>query len=198
MSDILYYLLEMIPVMIIAIPFVVYLRFKSRKSKGNPPTNRLHELGLLLFSVYVIGLFYETIVPRNGMSLQYFQMRFQEDMILGVNLKLFQVFTDVYNAIHYLDLWQPFFINFLGNIAIFMPIGFLMPLLWRKMEIFAYVFITALCLSIFIETMQLPQMRSTDVDDLWLNTLGAVLGFIVYKWVKKLIPSIETKCKQIV
>ncbi|MGE7622407.1 VanZ family protein [Viridibacillus sp. NPDC096237] len=198
MSDILYYLLEMIPVMIIAIPFVVYLRFKSRKRKGNPPTNRWHEIGLLFFSVYVIGLFYETIVPRNGMSLQNFQMRFQEDIILGVNLKLFQVFTDVYNAIHYLDLWQPFFINFLGNIAIFMPIGFLLPLLWHKMEMFPYVFITALSLSVFIETIQLPQMRSTDVDDLWLNTLGSVLGYLVYKGIKKWIPLIGSKCKQIV
>ncbi|MBO2535429.1 VanZ family protein [Rummeliibacillus suwonensis] len=195
MSYILQYTLDMMIVMIIAIPFVVYLRFKSRKKRDVGLNNRWHEVGIMAFWVYLIGLFYETIVPKNGVSLQYAGMRLHHLDSLGINFRLFRVFTDVYNAIHYLNLWQPFFINFLGNIAIFMPIGFLLPLLWRKMEKFFFVLFTGLGLSLFIETMQLPQFRSTDVDDLWLNTLGAVIGFVVYKHLVKRIPKLKEKFK---
>ncbi len=188
----------MMIVMIIAIPFVVYIRFKSRKKRDHSLKNRWHEIGIMTFWVYLIGLFYETIVPKNGVSFQYAEMRIHDRDALGINFHLFRVFTDVYNAIHYLDLWQPFFINFLGNIAIFMPIGFLLPLLWRKMERFFFVLFTGLSLSFFIETMQLPQYRSTDVDDLWLNTLGAIIGFYIYKQFVKRIPKLKEKFKAIV
>lgn len=182
-------------VMIIAIPFVVYIRLKSRKKKYNGQNNRWHEVGIMTFWVYLTGLFYETIVPKNGVSFKYAEMRLQNLDSLGINFHLFRVFTDVYNAIHYLNLWQPFFINFLGNIAMFMPIGFLLPLLWRKMEKFFFVLITGLGLSLFIETMQLPQYRSTDVDDLWLNTLGAIIGFVIYKYFVRRIPKLRKKFK---
>jgi len=185
----------MMVVMIIATPFVVYIRYKSRKKRDIGLVNRWHEVGIMTFWVYLIGLFYETIVPKNGVSIRYAEMRIQNQNELGINFHLFRVFTDVYNAIHYLNLWQPFFINFLGNIAIFMPIGFLLPLLWRKMEKFFFVFFTGLGLSLFIETMQLPQYRSTDVDDLWLNTLGAIIGFCIYKQCAKRIPKLKEKFK---
>ena len=98
----------------------------------------------------------------------------------GVNLELFRVLKETYNAIRYLGFWQPFYINFLGNIILFMPIGFLLPLLFKRMEIFPFTVIVGFCISLFIEIMQLPQNRSSDVDDLWLNTLGAFLGYLVY------------------
>jgi glycopeptide antibiotics resistance protein len=195
LSYILQYTLDMMMVMIIAIPFVVYIRFKSRKKRGKVLNNRWHEAGIMSLWVYLIGLFYETIVPKKGVSFQYAEMRLQNLDSLGINFHLFRVFSDVYNAIHYLDLWQPFFINFLGNIAIFMPIGFLLPLLWRKMERFFIVLVTGLGLSLFIEIMQLPQYRSTDVDDLWLNTLGAIIGFTIYKYLVKRIPKLRNQFK---
>lgn len=182
-------------VMLISIPFVVYIRYKSRKNRDILSENRWHEIGIMTFWVYLIGLFYETIVPKRGVSFQYAEMRIQNHDLEGINFHLFRVFTDVYNAIHYLNLWQPFFINFLGNIAIFMPIGFLLPLLWRKMEKFFFVFFTGLGLSLFIETMQLPQYRSTDIDDVWLNTLGTVLGFFIYKRLTKRISKLKEKFK---
>ena len=33
---------------------------------------------------------------------------------------------------------------------------------------------------LFIETTQLTQARSSDIDDLWLNTLGSMIGYCVY------------------
>ncbi len=34
--------------------------------------------------------------------------------------------------------------------------------------------------SLFIEICQFPQARGTDIDDLWINTLGAIIGYAMY------------------
>jgi len=186
----------MLIVMMIAVPFVIFIRLRMKRKQKASQRNPLREAGIIIFGIYLVGLFYETIIPKNGVSFSYAEKRITDTDSLGINLHLFRVFTDVYNAIHYLGLWQPFFINFLGNIAIFMPIGFLLPMLWRKMEKFFYLLIVGFCLSLFIETMQLPQYRSTDVDDLWLNTLGALLGFLVYHQLVKRMPWLKEKFKR--
>ena len=41
--------------------------------------------------------------------------------------------------------------------------------------------VAGLLFSAFIELSQLPSGRSADIDDLILNTIGAVVGFFLYK-----------------
>ena len=43
--------------------------------------------------------------------------------------------------------------------------------------------------SILIEISQLLNNRRTDIDDLIMNTLGAIIGFLIYKSFKKLMPT---------
>ena len=43
-----------------------------------------------------------------------------------------------------------------------------------------HILIIALFSSLCIELLQLPQARGTDIDDLWLNVIGAVVGFWIY------------------
>lgn len=72
----------------------------------------------------------------------------------------------------------PFVLNVLGNIALFVPFGFFLPLLMKTK-----FFKTSLCgflFSLIIELIQLPLERVSDVDDLILNTLGTILGFLVF------------------
>ncbi|WP_161940927.1 VanZ family protein, partial [Streptococcus suis] len=51
------------------------------------------------------------------------------------------------------------------------------------------------CISLFIESTQLlldlliDAQRVFEVDDLWTNTLGGVLAYLVYKLTKKLVAS---------
>ena len=42
--------------------------------------------------------------------------------------------------------------------------------------------------SLTVEICQLPQARGTDIDDLWLNTLGAILGYGVFGLMKRYRP----------
>ena len=40
-------------------------------------------------------------------------------------------------------------------------------------------------MSLCIELLQLPQARGTDIDDLWLNVIGAFIGYWAYILLKK-------------
>lgn len=77
------------------------------------------------------------------------------------------------------SLWQARMINLLGNIAVFVPFGLLLPALmawtfWRQWALFLGM-IGAL------EAAQLLTRRGTfDVDDFLLNSIGFGLGFLLY------------------
>lgn len=184
MDLILDYLQDMWLYMVITTPFIIVFRIYKVK-KVQVKINYFHEIGVILFFMFLAGLLSQTVIPvvyvNNGTIL------FVNGNYQAVNLEFFKVLTETYNAIKYLDLWQPFFINFVGNIVMFMPIGFLLPLLWKKFENVFITFGTGFLLSLSIELLQLPQMRSSDVDDLWLNTLGTVIGYIVFLFIPKMI-----------
>lgn len=73
------------------------------------------------------------------------------------------------------------FINLAGNILIFCPFGFLIPLLEEKLKNGWLVLLLGLTISLLIEfTQTLLVGRVFDVDDLTLNTFGTLLGFLVY------------------
>ena len=67
------------------------------------------------------------------------------------------------------------------NIIMLMPLGFLLPYIWKNFRNPIKVALTGLVFSVFIEFAQLPTNRLVDIDDLLMNTLGAVLGYVVWK-----------------
>ena len=74
--------------------------------------------------------------------------------------------------------------NILGNIAIFIPFGLLLPIVQKDMskKIILYGLIT----SALIEIIQYVfALGSSDIDDLMLNTLGTVIGYLLYKIIHK-------------
>ncbi|WP_248928300.1 VanZ family protein [Paenibacillus hamazuiensis] len=74
-------------------------------------------------------------------------------------------------------------VNLGGNVAAFMPIGFLIPLLSakRKSSLWSIAAIS-FGYSLLIETGQLlMEIGAFDVDDLILNTLGGCAGLMVLK-----------------
>jgi glycopeptide antibiotics resistance protein len=69
--------------------------------------------------------------------------------------------------------------NLAGNIIGFMPFGFILPLLARKFQKLSTVTLATFCLSLTFELLQLIfEFGSFDVDDLILNTIGGILGYL--------------------
>ncbi|MFL6562606.1 MAG: VanZ family protein [Bacillus sp. (in: firmicutes)] len=74
--------------------------------------------------------------------------------------------------------------NLAGNIIGFMPFGFILPLLAKKFQKLRPVTLFTFCLSLTFELLQLIfEFGSFDVDDLILNTLGGILGYLPIKLV---------------
>ena len=67
------------------------------------------------------------------------------------------------------------------NILLFIPFGYLLPLVWKKADQWWKVMLAGLLTSLFIEAMQMVLHRGfADVDDLINNTIGTLIGWICY------------------
>jgi glycopeptide antibiotics resistance protein len=76
----------------------------------------------------------------------------------------------------------------LGNIVPFMPFGFLLPIVYSKINSFFKVFITGILSILFIELFQLfTNVGSFDVDDILLNIVGIMCGYVVLIFAKYFI-----------
>lgn len=67
------------------------------------------------------------------------------------------------------------------NVVLFLPLGFSIPLVWKRVDRAFTIGAMGFSFSLAIELSQLLNHRATDIDDLILNTLGALLGFALYR-----------------
>ena len=80
------------------------------------------------------------------------------------------------------------------NAVMFAPFGFLLPVLWRGCRKWSVTTLAGFLLSLTIEILQMFCFRATDVDDLLMNTLGALLGYFLAwlffhkKWAREPAP----------
>lgn len=77
----------------------------------------------------------------------------------------------------------------LGNIVMFLPFGFFPALLWRGYT-WRRALVTGLCVTGFIECWQLLVGRAFDIDDLLLNTLGALCGCWLWRLLNRAAPAL--------
>lgn len=78
-------------------------------------------------------------------------------------------------------------INVAGNVAVFIPLGFALPVLFERIRSFLQVLILSFSISLLAETMQLVlKVGCFDVDDLLLNTIGGCIGYLIYTIFRRL------------
>lgn len=129
-------------------------------------------LGKILFVLYIIFVFYFLLISeiygRTGEMQNY-----------HYNLILFKEIKRFWNYREQLGIFATA-ANLLGNVLIFFPFGFFMPMA-SKNRSFLGTIIYSVSLSLVIEITQLfMKVGSFDVDDLFLNTVGGMLGYIAF------------------
>ena len=83
---------------------------------------------------------------------------------------------------HRVGFWVAF-LNLAGNVIGFLPFGFFLPILSRRLRNGAVVTALGFGLSLLVESIQLVfKVGCFDVDDLILNTLGVLLGYLSF-WI---------------
>ena len=129
-------------------------------------------LGKILFVLYIIFVFYFLLISeiygRTGEMQEY-----------HYNLVLFREIKRFWNYREQLGIFATA-TNLLGNVLIFLPFGFFMAMA-SKYRSFLSTLIYSFALSLTIELSQLfMKVGCFDVDDLLLNTIGGILGFITF------------------
>ncbi len=128
---------------------------------------RVKRFGTTLFLTYLLIVLYLTLFTFN-----YYVYGKSVNLVIFNSIKLMM-------ASH-----NPLLIikNILGNVCLFVPFGFLAPLLLRPLRRFWLSSLTGFGLSLLIEACQYEfAQRIFDVDDLLLNTLGSILGWLLFK-----------------
>ena len=134
------------------------------------------EFSNLLFIIYIL-LLYELLT------------RSELNTVRGYNLV---PFTEIFRY----EIGSPaFWMNVLGNIVIFITFGYLISTYIKPKKILT-ILIVSVITSATVESVQLCIGRSFDIDDIILNSLGAIIGFLIYvalNAIKKYLPGIFAK-----
>ena len=84
------------------------------------------------------------------------------------------------------------FNNIIGNIFIFAPLGYFLPLLFNKCKKINTVILVGFIISFLFETCQyMLYLGSADIDDIILNLIGTVIGFAFYHFIIRLVKEKE-------
>ena len=69
----------------------------------------------------------------------------------------------------------------IANVVIFLPMGILLPMIWKKMNNIRWIILIGFLGSLFIELAQLLlQCGVFQTEDLIMNTVGAGVGYWIY------------------
>ena len=126
-------------------------------------------VAILAFLAYLLLLAY----------LLFFSSTYGRTIEMGYRYNL-KPFLEIRRGLENIDKvgYRYVIVNIAGNIAAFMPFGFLLPLITERRVHTGHAFADTFLLSLCAETIQLiSRTGAFDVDDLILNTVGGVLGY---------------------
>lgn len=88
--------------------------------------------------------------------------------------------------------------EFLANVALFVPVGFLLPFAWSRLRLWQVVLIGAL-MSGLIESVQgLMPSRFPTISDVIANSLGTLVGGVIAALLVLILPSRPTRSPRLV
>ena len=195
MNYILGFLGRMLPYMAIAAPIYTAVRslLLRRRGKKREKVNWYHETGLFLFVIFIAGLASVTVIP--DLQLTSDGPRFLLDGSHETRLIPLRFICYTYRDIVVNHSCYSLLINLLGNVVMFMPFGFFPPLLWKVSGKTAVA--SGFFTSLAVEVSQLFLPRWTDIDDIILNTLGAALGFVLFRLLRRRFPAFTDRFYQL-
>ena len=123
------------------------------------------ELFMLIFIIYVVCLFEVVTLQDNNYGLSNF-IPFKEIFRYELGSRLFIK-------------------NIVGNILLFLPYGYFAAEYLKSKKFILPVLLTSI-VSITIELVQLNIGRTFDIDDVILNTIGGLFGYLLFKVIEKI------------
>ena len=142
---------------------IVLVLFRNTQKKKGVSYTQYSFIEMVVFAVYLVGVYHFSGAGTIYDGLMY-QFEWRQDQLN----------------------WIPFSNNidviaYILNVVLFIPLGLLVPIIWEKLNKFSNILATGFPFTILIEASQLLNNRRTDIDDIILNVMGAVVGFGLFK-----------------
>ena len=158
-----------VPAFLIIITMII----ETRKSKDIQEKSQIRNFWLkILFIIYLLLLI--TVLFLNN---EYRMGRFE-------NIIPFSTIIHYISGLLFNNINKSIVImNFVTNLLLFAPMGFFVPILFKnKIKNIKQFVIMMLILTVFVEILQFITYRgSTDIDDVILNIIGAIIVYIKMK-----------------
>lgn len=155
-------------------------------------TNAIAKIWPILTIFLVVLIAIRITYLKNNHEKFVFYREFWNLVFVVYALILFQLLTDSeintsggLNLVPFTEMFRYrigstlFYSNVVGNILIFLPFGYFVSGYVKASKISHILFISAIS-SLTVELVQLQIGRSFDVDDILLNVVGAIGGFLLY------------------
>lgn len=143
-----------------------------KKEKSKP-----HPLAVFLFILYLLLLFYLLFFSENYGRTAEGGYRY--------NLELFKEIKRFWYNRDSLG-FSTVLTNLVGNVVAFAPFGFFLPMLCRKGKNIVWCVLCSAGFSLLVESVQLlTKVGAFDVDDILLNAIGGMVGYLCYYLVWK-------------
>ena len=162
----------------ITLAWIAVRVFCNRKNKKADWKQEAKLLTVYICLVVIARMVYFPMRPVNGRI---------GTLVLDVE-KIFPLWINLTTIVHLFDVYDGWLINIIGNITMFIPVGLVWPLCFRKLDTVGKTVLAGAGFSLFIEITQLPFYDGcSDLDDILLNATGVLIGALIYfgvKWLK--------------
>ncbi|WP_313099448.1 VanZ family protein [Epilithonimonas sp.] len=130
--------------------------------------NRYYPIFINFYTVWILYLLF------------FASFRYSQTILFEIKTVPFETINDYTTNVIKWDKIE-FIKNIFGNIILFIPYGFL-GILYPKLNQFKWLLISFFIIINIVEFSQFYFNRGmADIDDVILNTFGAVIGFLIYK-----------------
>lgn len=143
-------------------------------------TTKHQKMGWVLFLLYLTLLVYFLFFAESFGRTDPVRQGYSYNLIPFKEITRFWIYREKLGI-------RAMMLNIVGNIVAFMPCGFFLPIVSRRSKKWYNTVAISFTFSLFVETIQLiSRVGSFDVDDLLLNTAGAVFGYWLYCMVQQM------------
>lgn len=145
---------------------------------------------LTIFLVVIISI--RLMYIHNSSEKFVFYKEFFNMLIIIYALILFQLLTNTemnassgINIVPFTEILRyevgstQFYVNVIGNILVFLPFGYFVSSYIKATKV-SHILLVTLITSFTIEFVQHYIGRSFDIDDILLNVIGSIIGFLLY------------------
>ena len=150
---------------------------KKRTKKTEESTPLLRFL-FVVYAAVLLWLLFDRSVSRDPGA------DYAELLRTNMNLVPFHTIGNYWKVVLQWELDPLFFhclVNLVGNVVLFIPIGYFLPWLWPGMRHFGVFLLTCTLSVMAVELLQLVTLLGClDVDDLILNLYGMLAGYVIY------------------